>query len=232
MAQTPPPPPAFGSAEKRAIEWSVLTNNLEQRLSRLLPCDARVRSAIDETNQASEARVASLTAYWQAAAAAAREQTQAVRRLLTQWEAAAAGWKDDSADAGEESAALSERAALLADSARTTPALADAKTALDRMVQASRQSAEQAREREAAAERAVAALRDHGAANQARQAAVENVIKTVAEEGQRWRLYYAARAARGQTECSITQTAAPKPAPAIRPASKAASKAAPAKERR
>ncbi len=222
LAQTPAPPAAFAAAEKRAIEWNVLANNLELRLARLLPCDARVRSAIDEVNLASEARLASLAAYWQGLAAASLEQSESLKRSITELEAAAALWKNDTADADEEGAAIAERAALLTASARNAPALANARNMLDKLSQASLQSADQVRLREAAAESVLFILRDNLAAHQARQTAFDNAMKALAEEGQRWRSYYAARTARAQTECAITQrTAAPKPT-AIRPAPKAA----------
>ena len=232
VAQTPQPPPDFGAAEKRAIEWSVLAANLEQRLARLLPCDARVRSALDEVSRASDARLASLTSYWQAAVAAFKEQTEASRGSLAQQEAAAASWNDDIVDATEESAAFAGRAAQLTTSARNASAFLDARTALDRIARASQQAAGQAREREAAAGRLLTALRENIAASQARQLALEDAIKTLTEESQRWRAYYAARAARAQTECAITErSAAPGPAPPTRRDSKAAPPPAKKKER-
>ena len=54
----------------------MLAANLEQRVARLLPCDPRVRSAIEEVARASEARFTALEANWQEIAQRSQEQTE------------------------------------------------------------------------------------------------------------------------------------------------------------
>src|SRR6202521_6291331 len=90
------------NVEKRTTEWDTLANNLEVRIGRMLPCDPRVRGAVEEVSRASEARIVALTEYWLAASAPSQTQTEAVRRLLAQEDASAAERKTDQADAEQE----------------------------------------------------------------------------------------------------------------------------------
>src|ERR1700685_1017693 len=55
-------------AQKRAAEWETLAKGLEARIVRMLPCDPRVKGAIEEVSRASQARLASLSDYLNAAA--------------------------------------------------------------------------------------------------------------------------------------------------------------------
>src|SRR5579862_4783440 len=52
------------NAAKQTMEWSMLATNLELRVARLLPCDARVRTSVEEVSRASDARTVALTTYW------------------------------------------------------------------------------------------------------------------------------------------------------------------------
>src|SRR5665213_2087594 len=52
------------AAAKRTAEWNTLTTGLELRLARLLPCDPRVRTSLEEVAKASDSRRVALTSYW------------------------------------------------------------------------------------------------------------------------------------------------------------------------
>ena len=192
------------NVEKRTSEWDTLANNLEGRIGRLLPCDSRLRGAIDEVSRASEGRIVALTEYWLAVSAASKTQTEAVRRLLAQEEASAADRKADQADAEQERVAVTAQIADLAESARRLPSLAAAQKALDGLAQSSARMAAQTAERGQSAERLSQELRDLLATAEARQAAIDNAMKALAAEGLRWSGYYSSRQARAQTECTIT----------------------------
>jgi len=51
------------AAEQRTSEWDGLARTLEGKIARMLPCDARVRTTIEEVNRASDARLAALGKY-------------------------------------------------------------------------------------------------------------------------------------------------------------------------
>ena len=222
VAQDKPAGPAATvqqNADKRNAEWEALAGNLEARIGRLLPCDTRVRGAIDEAARASEARIVALTEYWQAASASSKNQVEAVRRLMSQEEANAADRKMDEADAQQEMTAVSAQLADLSESQKRLASLAAAQKALDGLAQSSARAAAQAGEREKSAGLRDQELRDLLNATQARQTAIDNAMKALAAEGSRWSAYYAARQARAQTECAITnQGASPQPAAPRAPA--------------
>jgi DNA repair exonuclease SbcCD ATPase subunit len=206
------------NVDKRTADWQTLANNLELRIGRLLPCDSRTKSAIEEVSRASEARIVALTEYWQAVSAASKNQTEAVRRLIAQEEASAADRKLDQADAEQARIALTAQLADLTESAKRLASHAPAQKSLDALAQASSQMAAQAAERGQSAERLKQELRDLMAATEARQTAIEGAMKALAAEGLRWSAYYSARESRAETECSITNqgagagNSAPKPA--------------------
>ena len=201
---TGPLPSLQQNVDKRTTEWDTLANNLEVRIGRLLPCDPRVRGAVEEVSRASEARIVALTEYWLAVSAASKTQTEAVRRLLAQEDARAAERKTDQTDAEQERVAVNAQLTDLGESAKRLPSLAAAQKALEGLAQSSAKMATLATERGQSAERLSQELRDLLAATQARQTAIENAMKALAAEGLRWSGYYSSRQARAQTECTIT----------------------------
>ena len=56
-------------AEKSAAAWQTLADGLDARTSRLLPCDSKMKAAIDEVSRASEARMTALLEYLREATA-------------------------------------------------------------------------------------------------------------------------------------------------------------------
>ena len=204
--------------EKRTTEWNTLANNLEVRIGRLLPCDPRVRGAVEEVSRASEARIVALTEYWLAVSAASKTQTETIRRLLAQGDTGAGERKTDQADAEQEQIAVNAQLADLSESVKLLPSLTAAQKALDGLAQSGARTAVQAAERGQSAERLSQELRDLLAAAQARQTAIDNAMKALAAEGLRWSGYYLSRQARAQTECVITNPSGAAPAAPRTPA--------------
>ena len=210
------------NAVKRNSEWTTLATNLEQRLARFLPCDSRIRSAVEETSRASEARTTALTTYWMALSGKSKNQIDAIRRLMAQEEARKSDWASDRSEAGQERAAVTEQSNLLANGVTRVPALAGSQAALTATAQAMMKIESQIEERQNTGDQLTAELRDLMTASQARQNAIEAQLKLIGAEGARWSAYYAARLSRAQTECEITgqDAGADADAPARRPAPK------------
>jgi hypothetical protein len=203
------------NAVKRSAEWNPLASNLELRLARLLPCDPRVRTSVEEANRASDARVIALTSYWSAVSITSKVQIAAIQGLLAQEEGRAADWSKDRAEAQVDVATTTAQAASLGPGVRQLPALAFPQKNLEAIAQRYQVLEQQAQDRETSMSQLVQDLRDLLKSTQARQAAIEDQMKAIATEGQRWSTYYAARQSRAQIECSITNAGAA-PAP-VRP---------------
>jgi membrane-bound lytic murein transglycosylase len=206
------------AAAKRTAEWNTLTLGLELRLARMLPCDPRVRTAVDEVGRAADTRTVALTSYWNMVSLQSKAQVEAIRGLLTLEQQRAEDWATDKTEAEQEVAATSAQAAALKASLQQVPALANPQKSLESLVESNQMLAAQARERETNGGLLVDELRDLLKASQTRQSAIEGQLKSVSEEGQRWSAYYAARQARAQIECVIINPAAATAPPAARPA--------------
>jgi len=206
------------AAAKRTAEWNTLTLSLELRLARMLPCDPRVRTAVDEVGRAADTRTVALTSYWNMVSLQSKAQVEAIRGLLTLEQQRAEDWATDKTEAEQEVAATSAQAAALKASLQQVPALANPQKSLESLVESNQMLAAQARERETNGGLLVDELRDLLKASQTRQSAIEGQLKSVSEEGQRWSAYYAARQARAQIECVIINPAAATAPPAARPA--------------
>ncbi len=219
--QNPPPGPNSNAldlaqtADTRNTEWSTLASGMEQRVARLLPCDARVRSSIEEVSRASDARFSALVGYWQDAAAQSQEQAAAAKKLLADYDARLDAAKEDSADEEKERAYVSQQFVDVRKSAAQQWALSDAVNLLGPIALAKRDAAVRAVAREKLAEQSKAGLTEIASTAEARQRAIEKVRQALTTEGNRWREYYAARITRAQIECQLTgaATAAPSPRP-------------------
>ena len=206
------------AAAKRTAEWNTLTLGLELRLARMLPCDPRVRTAVDEVGRAADTRTVALTSYWNMVSLQSKAQVEAIRGLLTLEQQRAEDWATDKTEAEQEVAATSAQAAALKASLQQVPALANPQKSLESLVESNQMLAAQAKERETNGGLLVDELRDLLKASQTRQSAIEGQLKSVSEEGQRWSAYYSARQARAQIECVIINPAAATAPPAARPA--------------
>ena len=195
---------AAQNAEKRTNEWGILASGLEQKVARMLPCDPRVRTAIEEVARASEARFVALIAYWRELAKRSSDQAGTVRMLIADNDARRAEWRADRSDSEQEQTRLGAQTSDLRESARQQAALATAARALNGITQNTAAAIKQAGAREEASAKLDASLSELITATQARQTAIENEVKALGTENDRWTAYYAARIMRAQMECSIT----------------------------
>jgi membrane-bound lytic murein transglycosylase len=196
------------AAVKRTAEWNTLTSGLELRLARLLPCDPRVRTAIEETGRASDVRTGALIRYWNLASARSKAQIEAVQGLLKQEEQRTESWAKETTEAQQESDATSAQAAVLKTSLTQVPALSNPQKSLESIAENEQVLQRRAQERETSASQLLGDLRTLVQAGQARQSAIDDQTKSVSAEGQRWSAYYAARQARAQIECLLVNPAA------------------------
>jgi hypothetical protein len=222
-AQAPAPdslPALQQIVAQRTAEWNTLATNLEQRVARLLPCDPQAHAAIEEAGRASNARSIALVKYWSVASAQSKTQVEVIRGLLAREEDQAGGWAVDADQAKVDVALATAQGASLATGVPQVPALANPQKDLDAIAEQYRLLEKQAQDRSATHSRLIDDLRELLNTSQARQAVIDQRLKTVVVEGGGWSVYYAARQARGQVECSLINPAAgaaplavPRPAP-------------------
>ncbi len=215
FSQEPPAAPdlkpagseAVRTAEQKNAEWVALASALEPKVARLLPCDASVKSAIEEVSRASDVRFAAMGAYWQELQDRSKEQVKIARRLIEENDALVASWKNERADSEKAQTRLEDQALDLKESLRTIAALAPAARVLDGISRNSEALTSQSSERETQVAELNARWNEVIRAAQLRDASIENHVKAIAGERDRWSAYYAARIARGQVECSLTGSA-------------------------
>ncbi|MEQ1885338.1 MAG: hypothetical protein ABL967_09775 [Bryobacteraceae bacterium] len=205
-------PSAAPTADKLTADWFTLASALETRVTRMLPCDPRVRTAIDEVSRANASRLAARNAYWQSQAAQSRAQLETLRNLQTTLATEAAEAKTDAADVQQEQAGLAGMNTDLTDSASKKPALNAAVNALSDISQQSAALLKLPAERETTIASLQQQITEAITASEARQTAIEAEQRALGAEGARWTSYYAARLTRAQMECAITGQG-PKPAP-------------------
>lgn len=216
FAQNSPDLPALEqAAQKRSAEWQELAKDLTERVARILPCDPRYAAAITEVSRASEARLAALGDYLRAVSTKAFAETAAVKILLDAEEKRAVDVALERADAGQEQTAVATLSDALTQSAAKRTPLAEPQKTLSEIQSMIGERVKTQDQVAAAADNDVALLRDVVAKFDARDAALRDELVAFETERARWNTYYAARLARAQTECSITQTI---PSPARGPA--------------
>ncbi len=212
LGQTPAAPAADSleqTANKRTQEWDKLATGLESKIARMLPCDPRVRDALQEVSRASDARLAAVSRYLEAAQAQAKNDVGKARQALAEQQAAAKDLETERTEAEQERAAIDGEIANLAESAKRREALDDARKKLQEIrakIEARIGGAQQEAARRAAL---IASLEELQTGYDARQKAIAAEISALASETARWGEYYATRLARAQTECSITNPGAP-----------------------
>lgn len=212
----PAQPSALQAVEKQSAAWQTLAASLESRIARMLPCDARVRAAIDEVSQASEMLLAARAQYLQATAAEAKRDLESAEAALAAEQAGTRETEIEAAEADQDRVAVEGLLADLTESVKTKAALEGAQTKLESITAMVRQRVAGTQQQASRQTALTAVLRELVAAFQVRQKAIDAEVNALAAEGPRWTEYYAARAARAQTECSITQ-AKGSPAPRKKP---------------
>jgi len=178
----------------------------------MLPCDARVKTSIEEVNRASDARVAALSLYLQAAASQSQNDAQAVAQAIAAQEALARETESERAEADQERIAIEAQLVDLADSLKRRPQLSDAQRTLGSINEMVKQRLSDAQQKAARRTAVIAALRELSDASQAREKAIRTEIAALTLEGTKWSEYYAARIARAQMECSVTNQTPERPA--------------------
>jgi len=218
LAQTPDLTALEQTAQKRHAEWESQAKSLEERLARILPCDARTSAAIAEVRGLSDARLAALSDYMRAASAKAFAETAAARNLLNAEERRAVEASRERADAGQEQTAVDIQSDGLLQSINQRSSLQDAEKLLEEIRALIRQRTAESERQADAAEKMIPMLRDLVAKFEARDVALQNESAAFEAERTRWGGYYSARQSRAQTECSITQIGASGPGPTAQPA--------------
>ena len=217
LAQTPDLTALEQTAQARQAEWETQAKSLEERLGRILPCDARSTGAIAEVRGLSDARLAALSDYMRAVSAKAFAETASARNLLIAEERRSIEAVRERADAGQEQTAVDIQSDGLLQSINQRSSLADAQKLLEQITALIRQRLTESERQANAAEKMIPLLRDLVAKFEARDAALQNESAAFEAERTRWSGYYSARQARAQTECSITQIGAAQN-PAAQPA--------------
>lgn len=210
LAYSQPAPPSPDNlttleiaAQKAAAAWQVLARDLDVRLARMLPCDTRAKTAIDEVARASQARLAALDAYYDAAARDAKVRKESTKSMLAAEEARLAEATAAIAHAEESASALSKQLEVLTESIKQKPNLDSAGFALNQNQTAVRDGVTNSKNVAARRTPLIAALKELVSAADARDAALAEARTSFEAERARWNGYYAARLARAETECAI-----------------------------
>lgn len=192
------------AAERSAADWDALAKGLDQKIAHLLPCDPAGQAAVEEVSRASAARLGALSAYVKAEAAAARENTEAAKRVLAAQAALGGTWEAERAESNQDHTAIEGRIVELKESMRKRSALNGAEQTLIELSRMAKERSAKAEEQAGRKDLINALLGDLIAAYQLRQNALEQESALVDAQIARWSQYYAARVARAVTECAIT----------------------------
>jgi len=211
-----PLPSLAQAAGKASADWEGLAKGLEAKIARMLPCDPRVRAAIDEVKSASDARLTALNRYLQAASAEARRDADRARAAAAAAKTAARDLDTDRAEAEQERIAVEGELADLAESVKKRPSLAEAQKKLEAVADIIRRRSAELQQQANTQTALAASLGDIAALCQARQRTLDARVTELALETLRWSEYYSARVARAQTECSILNPGLNQGAPAPR----------------
>src|SRR5258708_30613201 len=131
-----PPPDSWAWLEQDVLkantEWQVLAKDLDARVDRMLPCDPRAKTALDDVIKASQNRLAALARYYQAATALAANRAEGAKRLVIAEEGRAADIAADNLHGDDVLAVVETALADLAEGARVEPTLAAARAAFEK----------------------------------------------------------------------------------------------------
>jgi hypothetical protein len=194
-------------AEKKSAEWEALARGLDGKIARMLPCDPRVNSAIQEVSRASEARQAALRDALKAAADRARADREQAQLAVAGEEARLREMRAERGDSEQERSTVEGQLADLTESVKRRAAFEEARRKLAQIAALAGQRAADSADAEKLATALNTSLRELLVALQAREAALANAQAALTSEASRWNEYYAARLARAGTECTITKPA-------------------------
>jgi hypothetical protein len=197
-------------AAGKSAEWDALAGALETKLARMLPCDARVRTTIEEVGRASEARLNAITEALKSAVAQSKSDADGARSALTEQEMNAHEMDAERAESQQEQAAVEAQLSDLRESVKHREVLAGAQARLEAIAATIRKRVAATTQQSQLQSALTASLRDLVTTYDARQKSAEEDLAAAVRESARWSEYYAARLARAQTECTLT-TQAPRP---------------------
>ena len=221
---------AIPEADQRAQGWNTLAAGLEAKIGRMLPCDPRVATSMNEVSRASELRMGASAKQWQAISGKLKEEAMAVEHTIALEQARGAEWTRDHADADQERTSVDAHVIALQRTLEKAPSLGDAEKQLTALAAETQKMAQRSEEREAAAGALNGELGELLRVKQAAQTNIDANLRALNSEAAAWEEYYAARAARAKTECAITnpvpepeapQRTVPKRTSPIRPGNKA-----------
>lgn len=217
LAQNAPPASLAAleqTARQRAADWEKLSQALEGSLVRLLPCDPKINAGINDVSRASEARLAALTAYLQAALQQASQDAGDAKRAAAAGDVLASDLSVERADVAQEQAGVNGQLTNLDQSAKRRASLEDPQKTLRQIAALVQQRADLTQTAAGSQTGLTAALREAADASAAREQALREMLAASDTERGRWNGYYAARLTRAQTECAITRGTLPAPTPA------------------
>lgn len=191
------------AVQQKSTEWETLGGDLENKVAHLLPCDPRVRSAIEDVSRASEARLTALSRYLEAKRAKIKLDGDLLNTITANQESLAAGMKTEAAEAAQVRAAIDAELADLEEGAKVSASLVTPQRAMDDIAASSRERARRLEDESRKSAVTPDLLRSLNKSFQERQAALDHAISALAGVTSRWRDYYAARLARAQVECTI-----------------------------
>jgi hypothetical protein len=200
------------AVKQRTADWDTLARNLDTSILKLLPCDPKAAAAITEVSKASEARVAAMAAYLEAAGRQAALQTGAARQVLASVQPLGGDLVAEKSDLAQEQSGINGEIAVLTDSAQRRPAFDGAQDALRQIAALAQQRSDAADSGISHGDAAAGAVRALLDQLEAHAAALKEVEAAFEVEGSRWSAYYATRLARAQTECTVTKGGVAAPA--------------------
>ncbi|HEY4360623.1 MAG TPA: hypothetical protein VGN17_06625 [Bryobacteraceae bacterium] len=216
-AQSTPEPGSLAALEadarQKTATWQKLALEMESTVARLLPCDAKAPVTITLASQASETRLAAISAYLQADQQEAARESAGAQRVLVAAQTLISELSIERSDVAQEQSGVDGQLANLTESVKKRPALADTQKMLQQLQSLTAQRATLAQGGLDRQEAFLAAVRGLVTMLQAREASLKDAGVAYEAERARWNAYYAARLARAQTECSITRAT-----PALPPA--------------
>lgn len=197
------------AVQDKTAEWNKLAGNLDQTILHLLPCDPKAGAAITEVSKASEARLAAIAAYLEAADRQAQVQASSAKQMADAAAASGADLAAEKSDMAAERAGADGQSANLVQAGQQRPSFIPAENTLKQIASFEQQRSAAIDMAISHAGPAAAAMRDLAAQLDARQAAWKDAQTAFAAERDRWSGYYAARIARARMECAAMGGAAP-----------------------
>ena len=118
------------AVKQKTTEWEMLAQGLSALIRPLLSCDPKVAAAITAVSQASDARIAAISAYFLEASRQTGLQTASARRLLASVQPLGSDLAAEKADLVREQLDVSGQIAALSESGQRRPSFNGAQDAL------------------------------------------------------------------------------------------------------